>query len=169
MSPANEVQFRDAETRHAEPEGQVEENLRQLDSAEHGFWSWLGFWGEILVLAVLAVIGAFAASGAEHSGEYDCGMILSLAAIALAFLRLKHRLDGGSPGLVDFLLVEDMWNLALVVPLFAIIGLAGLFIAHAWEDGAMHAGGLALFVVSGAIIFLDLKRVFDRIETRGRR
>ena len=49
----------------------------------------------------------------------------------------------------------------------AAIGLVGLFIAHAWESGAMHAAGLALFVASGAIIFLDLKHVFDRIESGG--
>jgi hypothetical protein len=61
-----------------------------------------------------------------------------------------------------------MWNLALVVPLFTVIGFAGLFIAHAWESGAMHAAGLALFIVSGVIIFLDLKHVFDRLEARGR-
>lgn len=60
-----------------------------------------------------------------------------------------------------------MWNLAFVVPLFTVIGLAGLFIAHAWENGSMHAAGIALFVVSGAIIFLDMKHVFDRSESPG--
>ena len=167
MSPATEPQVRDAEMHQAPAEGRREERPRPPESAERAFWSWFGFWVQILVLAVLAVIGAFAASGAERPGDYACGMILSLAAIALAFLRLRYRLDGGSSGLVEFLLVEDMWNLAIVVPLFAIIGLVGLFLAHAWESGAMHAAGLALFVVSGVIIFLDLKHVFDRIEARG--
>ena len=167
MSPATELQVRDAEMHHAPAESGREEVARPPESAERAFWSWFGFWVQILVLAALAVIGAFAASGAERPGDYACGMILSLGAIALGFLRLKRRLDGDSSGLVDFLLVEDMWNLAVVVPLFAVIGLAGLFIAHAWESGAMHAAGLALFVVSGVIIFLDLKHVFDRIEARG--
>lgn len=169
MSPADDVQVRDAETDRAPLDYGMVESPRPPESVERAFWSWLGFWVQILVLAVLAVIGAFAASSAEHSGDYDCGIILSLAAIALIFLRLKLWLDGGSPGLVDFLLVEDMWNLALVLPLFTVIGLAGLFIAHAWQNDAMHAAGLALFVASGAIIFLDLKHVFDRVETRGRR
>ena len=40
-----------------------------------------------------------------------------------------------------------------------------LFIARAWESGAMHAAGLGLFVVSGVIIFLDIKRVFDRMNS----
>jgi hypothetical protein len=130
--------------------------------AERAFWSWLGFWGQFLILGLLAVIGAFVASADARPGDYLCGLLLSLGAIALAFLRLKHRLDGGSVGWKDFLFVDDMKNLALAIPLFAVIGLAGLFIARAWESGAMHAAGLGLFVVSGAIIFLDIKRVFDR-------
>jgi hypothetical protein len=134
------------------------------DNAQRAFWLWLGFWLEILVLGVLAIIGAFAASGAARPGDYTCGMALSLGAIALAFLRLKCRLDGNGSGWADFLLVGDMWNLALVIPLFTVIGLAGLFIAHAWADGAMHSAGIALFIVSGAIIFLDMKQVFDRME-----
>jgi hypothetical protein len=134
------------------------------ESAERAFWSWLGFWLQILVLGVLAIVGAFTASDADRPGDYTCGMVLSLAAIALAFLRLKHRLDGNSSGWSDFLLVGDMWNLALVIPLFTVIGLAGLFTAHAWESGAMHAAGIALFVASAAIIFLDMKHVFDRMQ-----
>jgi hypothetical protein len=134
------------------------------DNAERAFWSWLGFWLEILVLGVLAIIGAFAASGTARPGDYTCGMALSLGAIALASLRLKCRLDGNGSGWADFLLVGDMWNLALVIPLFTVIGLAGLFIAHAWADGAMHSAGIALFIVSGATIFLDMKHVFDRME-----
>jgi hypothetical protein len=137
------------------------------DTAEHAFWSWLGFWLQLLVLGVLAIIGAFAASAADRSGDYACGMVLSLAAIALAFLRLKNRLDGNEPGWDDFLLVGDMWNLALVIPLFTVIGLAGLFVAHAWESGGMHAAGIALFIVSGALIFLDMKHVFDRMDPPG--
>jgi hypothetical protein len=141
------------------------DGLRQTpDNTERAFWSWLCFWLEILILGVLAIIGAFAASAADRPGDYTCGMALSLAAIALAFLRLKRRLDGNGSGWADFLLVGDMWNLALVIPLFAVIGLAGLFIAHAWADGAMHSAGIALFIVSGAIIFLDMKHVFDRME-----
>jgi hypothetical protein len=144
----------------------LDDTSRMPDDAEHAFWSWLGFWAQFLILGVLAVVGAFVASGAERPGDYACGMLLSLGVIALTFLRLKHGLDGGASDWGDFLLVDDMRGLAIVIPLFAIIGLAGLFIAHAWEGGAMHAAGVALFIVSGAIIFLDLKRVFDRMASR---
>jgi len=147
----------------------MDETPRTLDTAASAFWTWLGFWVRILVLGVLAVIGAFAASGAEQPGDYGCGMTLSLTAIALAFLKLKHHLDGGRCSFVDFLLVEDMPNLALVIPLFAIIGLAGLFIAHAWEHGDMHTAGVALFIASGVAVFLNLKHVFDRIDAGGGR
>ena len=145
----------------------MDETGRTPDEAGRAFWSWLGFWGQFLVLGVLAIIGAFVASEDARPGDYLCGMLLSLAAVALAFLRLKHRLDGGALGWGNFLLVDDMKHLAFVIPLFAIIGLAGLFIAHAWGSGAMHAAGLGLFVVSGAIVFLNIKRVFDRMNSGG--
>jgi hypothetical protein len=31
----------------------------------------------------------------------------------------------------------------------------------------MHSAGIALFIASGAIIFLDMKQVFDRMEPPG--
>ncbi len=135
------------------------------EDAESAFWSWLGFWVQFLILGLLALIGAFVASEDAWPGDYQCGLLLSLGAIILAFLRLKHRLDGGASSWVAFLLVDDMKNLALAIPLFTVIGLAGLFIADAWESGAMHAAGIGLFVVSGAIVFLDIKHVFDRMNS----
>jgi hypothetical protein len=134
------------------------------DSAERAFWSWLGFWCQFLVLGLLAVIGAFVASADQRPGDYQCGLLLSLAAIALGFLRLKYQLDGGALSWGTFLLVDDMKGLALVIPLFVVVGLAGLFLAHAWESGAMHAAGIGLFGISGIIVFLDIKNVFDRMD-----
>jgi hypothetical protein len=143
----------------------MDEARRTAETPEHAFWSWLRFWAQLVLLGVLAVIGAFFASADARPGDYLCGLLLSLAALALAFLRLKHQLDGGVPGWGALLLVDDMKNLAVAIPLFTAIGLAGLFIAHAWEDGAMHFAGLGLFVASGAIVFLDIKRVYDRMNS----
>jgi hypothetical protein len=143
----------------------TEQTGRIPDEAESAFSSWLGFWIQFLILAVLAVIGAFVASENEWPGDYLCGLLLSLAAVALGFLRLKHRFDGGASGWGASLLVDDMKNLALAIPLFAVIGLAGLFIARAWDSGAMHDAGLGLFVASGVIVFLDIKHVFDRMNS----
>jgi hypothetical protein len=144
----------------------MDEGEQIPETAERAFWSWLAFWLQLLLLGVLAIIGAFFASGAARPGDYACGLILTFGATALAFLRLKSRLDGDA-GWSNFLLVRDMKNLAVVIPLFAVIGLAGLFIAHAWEGGAMHAAGVALFVVSGLLIFFDIKHVFDHIDSAG--
>jgi len=143
----------------------MDETSPTPDDADRAFWSWLVFWVQFVILGLLAVIGAFVASADAGPGDYQCGLLLSLGAVALAFLRLKHQLDGGALGWRNFLFVDDMKNLAVAIPLFAIIGLAGLFIAHAWESGAMHAAGLGLFVASGVIVFLDIKRVFDRMNS----
>ena len=140
----------------------MEEAGRTPDDAGRAFRSWFGFWIQFLILGVLAVIGAFVASADARPGDYPCGLLLSLGAVALAFLRLQHRLDGKASDWGTFLLVDDMKHLALAIPLFTVTGLLGLFIANAWESGAMHAAGLGLFVVSGVIVFLDIKRVFDR-------
>jgi hypothetical protein len=143
----------------------MDQGNQTRDDAEPGFSSWLGFWAQFLVLGLLAVIGANFASTDGRPGDYACGLLLSLSAVALGFLRLKHRLDGGVADWAAFLLVDDMKNLALTIPLFAVLGLAGLFVAHAWEGGALHIAGLGLFVASGAIVFLDIKHVFDRISS----
>jgi hypothetical protein len=139
------------------------DNGREPDRAARAFWSWVGFWLQFLLLAVCVVLGAFAASGAAEPGDYAAGMVLILAALALAFLRLKQCFDSGADRPGNFLLVEKMASLAVAIPLFTVVGLAGLFVASAWSDGILHAGGIALFVVSGIIVFLDIKHVFDRM------
>ncbi len=141
------------------------ETSREPEPAEGAFWSWLGFWVQFLILGLFVVIGAFAASECRGPGDYVTGMLLIIAALVLAFLRLKRWFDGGASGWGNFLLVDDMKNLTVTIPIFAVIGLAGLFIARAWPFGSLHYGGLGLFVVSGIIIFLDIKRVFDRMNS----
>lgn len=141
------------------------ETSRRPERGDPAFWSWLGFWAQFVVLGLCVVIGAFAASHAASPGDYGSGIVLILGALALAFLRLKRRFDGGAAGWRDFLLVDDMTNLTVAIPLFAVIGLAGLFVARAWPDGSLHDAGLGLFVVSGVIVFLNIKRVFDRINS----
>jgi hypothetical protein len=92
---------------------------------------------------------------------------LTLCSLALGFLRLKHRFDGGPGDWQDFLLVDNLANLTLVIPLFAAFGLAGLFLAAAWGEGSsLHDAGIGLFVASGLVVFLSLKRVFDTLDRR---
>lgn len=132
-------------------------------------WRWLLFWLQFAVLAVLAIFGAAIASAAEQPGDYDCGLALALASIGLALLLVRRAFDGSRLDWGGLLLVDDMRQLAVAVPLFALIGFAGLVLARAAEGGSLHAAGLALFVVSAIIVLLDVKRVFDRLESdRGR-
>jgi hypothetical protein len=136
-----------------------------------GVGAWILAWGEVVVLAFLAIVGAFFASANASPGDYACGMTLAVTAIALAFLRLKARFDnasdgGGSGNWASSLLVDDWANLTAVVVIFVILALIGLFLAAGYEYGGLHNAGIALFVVSGAAIFLNLKRVFDSYERR---
>jgi hypothetical protein len=142
------------------------ETSREPGPAERAFWAWLGFWAQFVVLGLCVVLGAFVASKAEAPGNYTAGMVLILGAVALGFLRLKQRFDGGPLGWRDFLFVDRMTSLAVVIPIFVIIGLAGLFIASAWPYGSLHDGGIALFAAGGVIVFLDIKQVFDRLNSQ---
>jgi hypothetical protein len=136
-------------------------------SGDRAFWTWFAFWLQFLVLGTLALLGAGLASGGGRPGDYTTGMLLVLAAVALAFLRLKSRLDGDDPGWVGSLFVDDMPNLAIAIPIFTILGLVGLFVARAWTSGSLHAAGIGLFVASAVIIFLHIKHVFDRRDRGG--
>jgi hypothetical protein len=140
------------------------ETSRAPGSADRAFWSWLGFWLQFLVLGLLALTGAGFAALGGRPGDYATGMLLALGATALGFLRLRSHLDGGDANWSSFLFVGDMKNLAVAIPLFAILGLVGLFLARAWPYGSLHAAGIGLFIASAVIIFLDIKHVFDRID-----
>jgi len=126
--------------------------------------AWIGFWAEFAVLGLFAVLGAFFASGDGAPGDYACGLILSLAAIALAFMRLKSRFDGDAADWASFLLVDDLANLLVVIVIFTILGLTGLFTAAGFDHGGLHDAGVALFVTSGLAVFLSLKHVFDNFD-----
>ena len=136
------------------------------DGLGREYWSWFGFWAEFVVLGLLAIAGAYFASHGGERGDYTAGLILSLTAIALAFFRLKLRLDGMSRDWAGSLLVDDLRNLVLAIVVFAAVGLAGLFVAAGSGEGSLHIAGVALFVTSGLVVFLSLKNVFDTLDRR---
>ena len=133
-------------------------------ASELGYGAWIAFWAQLVVLGAAAVLGAFFASEDRAPGDYACGLLLSLGAIALAFMRVKNRFDGGGADWSSFLLVDDMANLVAVIVIFTILGLIGLFTAAGVEEGGLHDGGIALFVASGLAVFLSLKHFFDTTD-----
>ena len=67
------------------------------------YWAWVGFWAQFVILGALAILGlAIAGSGAP--GDDATGLLLTFAAIALAFMRLKLWFDGGATGWMAFFL-----------------------------------------------------------------
>src|SRR5260370_23034684 len=123
--------------------------------------AWIGFWAELAVLVVFAVLGTFFASGDGAPGDYACGLILSLAAIVLAFMRLKRRFDGGrAADWGSFLLVDDMANLVAVIVALTPLALAGLFVAARFDHGGLHDFGVALFLATGVAVVFVRQHVF---------
>ena len=140
---------------------------REPDGSDQGYWAWFGFWAELVVLGLLAIAGGYFASQGSGPGDYATGLVLGVAAIALAFMRLKRHFDGAPTRWDRVLLVDDTRNLVLVIAVFVALGLAGLFVAAAEADGSLHVAGVALFATSGLIVFLSLKNVFDNLDRRG--
>ena len=138
------------------------ESGQKPETAERAFWSWIAFWLQFVILAVCVVLGAFMASGDAEPGDYAVGIVLILSAGGLGFLRLKQSFDQPPAKLGDFLLVDNVAGLTVIIPLFVVVGLAGLFIARAWPGGSLHDAGIALFVFSGLIVFFDIIRVLER-------
>lgn len=128
-----------------------------------GLGPWFGFWIQFVVLALLAMLGLYIGSDGR-SGDYATGLMLTVGAILLAFLRLKAHFDGTGDDWTSFLFVDKPAHLVVVIPLFTVIALGGLFMG-AGAPGSLQGAGVALFVVSGLIIFLSLKRVFDKLDS----
>ena len=131
--------------------------------SELGYCAWFGFWAQFVVLGAFAILGLRIGSDGAP-GDYATGLMLAIAAILLAFLRLKSWFDGTSADWTSFLFVDKPAHLVVVIPLFTVIALAGLFVAAGSPDSLQDAG-VALFIVSGLVIFLSLKRVFDRLDS----
>lgn len=131
-----------------------------------GAGAWIVAWGELGLLGLLAIVGAFYAAEAATPGDYGCGMILIVASIALAFVRLKARFDGAPADWGGFLLVDDWANFTAITVVFAAVGLAGVLVSASYDRGGLHNAGIALFIVSALAVFLNLKHVFDILERR---
>jgi hypothetical protein len=133
--------------------------------SDQEYRAWFGFWAQFVVLGALTILGLYVAGRGDAPGDYATGLLLATGAILLAFLRLKAWFDGVGGGWTSFLFVDQPAQLVVVIPLFTIIALGGLFVA-AGDPGTLQDAGVALFIASGLVIFLSLKRVFDRLDSQ---
>ena len=133
------------------------------DASDERLGPWLAFWGQFVVLGALAILGLVVGSSGEP-GDYATGLMLAIGAFLLAFLRIKAWFDGTGSDWTSFLFVDKPAHLLVVIPLFTVIALGGLFVA-AGEPVSLQSAGVGLFVVCGLIIFLSLKRVFDKLDS----
>jgi len=123
--------------------------------------AWFAFWLQLAVLAFLAILGLYFAGNGDEPGDYVCGLVLAGAALLLAGLRIKSRLDGSSAGWASLLLVDDMPSLFVTIVLLILLALAGLIVGGTHRSVSVQDGGLALFIVSVLLVFLSMKRFFD--------
>jgi len=128
-------------------------------------WQLIAPWLGHALLAAAAVFGLLVASGAPDSATYDAGMATFLIAIAIIAIRLKRQLDGVYVGLLLPIAVTQEDSLYVSIALLTALGLGGAILADL-VGGVFYGIGLALFVLSAALIFSNIKRYFDFRERR---
>ncbi len=129
-------------------------------------WRLVGPWLGYVFLAFAAVLGLFTASGAPDRATYLSGMLTFAIAVVVVALRAKRQLDGAEVGFLLPISVAGPDTLAVTIAVLGVLGLAGAALA-ASVGGALYGIGLALFVVCAALIFTEIKRYFDRIDSAG--
>jgi hypothetical protein len=122
---------------------------------------WLGH----VFLAAAAVQGLFTASGDADSATYAAGLATFFVAVLVIFVRIKRQLDGRDVGFLLPVAATNADSLFVTVAVLAVLGLVGLVLA-ATVGGLLYSIGLALFIISAALIFGDIKSYFD-LRDRG--
>jgi hypothetical protein len=118
---------------------------------------WLGY----VFLGAAAILGLFTASAASDSPTYDSGLATFAVAGILIVMRMKRQLDGRETGFLLPVTASSGDALVVTIALLAVLGIVGGVLA-ATVGGSIYAIGLALFVISAALIFFEIKRYFDR-------
>ena len=118
-------------------------------------------WALLLGFGLLG-LGAASSAGDTVDAARDLGVFVVV--VLLFFWEVKRHYDGAPPlGLHD-LAVEDSLSLAVGVPLFAVLGVAGLLMASAAESVSGYYAGLGLAVGAVGMVFLNLKSRYDAAE-----
>ena len=123
---------------------------------------WLGYF----FLAGAAVLGLVTASGADDNATYASGLAAFAVAVILIAWRMKQQFDGREIGFLLPVSAAGSDTLFVTIAVLAALGLAGAILA-ATVGGTLYGIGIALFIISGAFIFIEIKRYFDRRERSG--
>jgi hypothetical protein len=126
---------------------------------------WIAPWLGHGLLVAAGIFGLSTASGAPDDATYDAGMITFALAVLILAIRLKRQLDGDELGLLLPVSVGREDGLILSIALLTVLGLGGAIVA-ATTGGIFYGVGLALFIISAALIFHEIKQYFDRNEGR---
>lgn len=124
-------------------------------------WRWIAPGVFCVVLVVIAFLGLWSASGAADGGTEAIGFATAgLALIALGW-GLKAQFDQRlwSP------LVSRGDSLVVLSGILTAFAIIGLVVAARGEGVTLTSAGYALFIVSVALIFLNLRHYFDCQES----
>jgi hypothetical protein len=129
-------------------------------------WGLVGPWLGHVFLTAAAVLGLFTASGGAEGATYAAGLATFLVAVFLIFVRIKRQLDGREIGFLLPVASGNVDTLLVTIAVLFVLGLVGAVLA-ATVGGTLYGIGLALFIITVAIIFSSIKRYFDLRETGG--
>ncbi len=129
-------------------------------------WQLVAPWLGHVFLAAAAVLGLFTASGEVDGATYGAGIATFLLAILVIFVRIKRQLDGDEVGFLLPVSSTTADSLFATIAVLGVLGLVGVVLA-ATVGGELYGIGLALFIITAALIFGDIKRYFDLRETGG--
>lgn len=138
-----------------------------LEDPNREFVSWFAKTLQFAALIILAILGFLFASGDRGAGNYAVGITLSVSAILLIFLFLQQRLDGDDRLWGASIFADRLSELAAAIPILTVLALSGLLLARAAASQSLYGAGLGLFAASVLGIFLNIKRVCDRIDRSG--
>jgi hypothetical protein len=126
-------------------------------------WHWYAPWvlGAVLVLALF--LGLVTAAMAADSDAETLGYVTAF----LALLGLGWELNASLAGTpLPSLLVDTEEALGALLVLLAALAIGGLIAAARSDSSAVQSAGYALFLISLALAFGNLKHYYDRREAR---
>jgi hypothetical protein len=146
---------------HAAPQEKPGATAPPVSAAE--LWHMLAPWLGYVFLGAAGVLGLFTASGAPDDATYDVGLSTFIVAVVIIAVHMKRQLDGREVGFLLPVAAASGDVLVVTIAILGVLALAGAALA-ATLGGTLYGIGLAFFIVCWALIFIEIKRYFDRLE-----